>query len=622
MFGFMLKYSFLFACFLFALIGCQNNSIQKLSIEDINHLQKTIDSIAPDSAILKLKTINIVLKDNASFPDSLRAHNNYLIGTYFKKRSEMDSAAIYFHHATDFVKDSVSKNIESVYFYSAWDAYSSLELYGNCFTITKKYKSILNNEKKFRSLSWALFWEQTTHVKMGQYDKAFDIVQERVEIAKSKDPKSLPSALAGQADFMYNYLGDKKGAIQILEELIAEPENLAFSDKRQIYNNYGVYMYYDGDFLKALSYYKLGLASAKLENNPNKTNSIANCYNNIAEVNLDLKRYKDASIYLDSVKQLGVANLAKDKQKSLLNYELRLAIESSKSSANTTKILDEIYNHQDEIYKLQSKNELIALTKTNERQKVLLQEKQADQIEKLKLQTRSIILFVSLILLSVVGLLFYGRRKLKFEKESLQMQQRLFRSQMNPHFTYNTLYAIQNEIKKDQKSAEQYLVKFSRLLRLILENSMSSYVLLEKELEAIKKYMDLQLMRMPGKFTYTLELSNMEEDEMVFIPPMLLQPIVENSIEHGFKEIDYLGNITIKMALEDKFIHCSIEDNGVGFSKFDSNHKQSASSSLISDFLVKSTKQRFKVIEKNQENYNETGLITQFLIPYKLTEYD
>lgn len=622
MFGFMLKYSFLLICFLLLLLGCQNKDIPKLSALEIANTQKTIDSISPDSAYRVLSRIQKILKTKESFPDSLRAQNNYLLGNFYKNKSNIDSAAIYYHNATDFVNDTLMNNRESMYFYSAWEAYSSLGLFGNCFTITENYKSKLNTEKNYRSLSWAYFWDQTTHIQMGEYDKALEIIEKRVEIARTKDPKSLPSALAGQADFMYSYLNKKDDAIQILDELIAKPDELLHSDKRQIYTNYGVYMYYANDFIKALDYYQKGLESAKLEYNPNSLNEIANCYNNIAEVSLDLGRYEQAKKYLDSVKLLGVANLGRDKQKALLDYELRLAVETNKNTESTRQVLDEIYNHQDDAYKLKSKNELIALSKVNEREKVLLQEKQVDQIEKLKLQTRSIILFVSLILLSVVGLLFYGRRKLKFEKESLQMQQRLFRSQMNPHFTYNTLYAIQNEIKKDQKSAEQYLVKFSRLLRLILENSMSSYVLLEKELEAIKKYMDLQLMRMPGKFTYTLELSNMEEDEMVFIPPMLLQPIVENSIEHGFKEIDYLGNITIKMALEDKFIHCSIEDNGVGFSKFNSNHKQSASSSLISDFLVKSTKQRFKVIEKNQENYNETGLITQFLIPYKLTEYD
>ena len=114
------------------------------------------------------------------------------------------------------------------------------------------------------------------------------------------------------------------------------------------------------------------------------------------------------------------------------------------------------------------------------------------------------------------------------------MQQRLLRSQMNPHFTFNTLYAIQNQIKKDPEGAKDYMLKFSRLLRLILENSMQNYVQLEKEIDSLKKYMDLQLLRFPSKFNYQITLKDIEEDDLIFIPPMLMQPFVENSIEHGF----------------------------------------------------------------------------------------
>ena len=122
------------------------------------------------------------------------------------------------------------------------------------------------------------------------------------------------------------------------------------------------------------------------------------------------------------------------------------------------------------------------------------------------------------------------------------MQQRLLRSQMNPHFTFNTLYAIQNKVKDDQKIASDYLLKFSRLLRLILENSMQDYVLFENEIDSLKKYMDLQLFRFPNKFTYEVIYKSLEEDEFIFIPPMLLQPFIENSIEHGFSDIDYTAN--------------------------------------------------------------------------------
>ncbi|MEM7187478.1 MAG: histidine kinase, partial [Bacteroidota bacterium] len=265
---------------------------------------------------------------------------------------------------------------------------------------------------------------------------------------------------------------------------------------------------------------------------------------------------------------------------------------------------------------------LTALKKANENEKLLAQQKQDAEIRNLKLENRTIVIGISAGFLGVIGLLFYQRRKLKFERQQLQTQQRLLRSQMNPHFTFNTLYAIQNEIKKDQKGASDYLIKFSRLLRLILENSTENYVQLEKELEALRKYMDLQLVGASEKFSYQFHFENMDEDELIFLPPMLLQPFVENSIQHGFGGISYPGKIDIRLALEQKFIACTIEDNGRGLTNSNSEVKNSTSIRLISEFIEKATKSKVTMINKSSVNPAESGVRIQFLIPFRYTEND
>jgi LytS/YehU family sensor histidine kinase len=193
---------------------------------------------------------------------------------------------------------------------------------------------------------------------------------------------------------------------------------------------------------------------------------------------------------------------------------------------------------------------------------------------------------------------------------------------MNPHFTFNTLASIQNQIKTDPKKASTYLIKFSRLLRLILENSTSNFILLEKEIDSLRKYMDLQLLRFPGKFEYIFHFDNMDEDEFIFIPPMLLQPIVENSIEHGFADIKYTGMLEITLSRKRDFIACKIEDNGHGFYTTDSERKQSLSTSLINTFLKDATKSKMNVLNKNDVDPTKSGLLTEFLIPFKLTDND
>lgn len=602
--------------------ACKRTDSPVSEVEKVIAIQRQIAKTLTDSSYAQLKSAELTLNKLKSAPDSLLAENNYLLGLYFRKENQLDSAAVYFHHATDFVNDSIKREREGTYFEAAWNAYYNLGRSGDCFTISEKFKSMLNHEKQYKSLSWAYYWEEYTYLMSKNYQKALAVNEARVQIARERDTANLPAALIGLANLKYDYLRDKSGAISILESLIYEDEKLAPNIKRRLYTNYGVYTYYEGNYSAALTNYLKALENAKIDSNLDKVNGIANCYNNISEVLIDLKDYGLAQKYLDSTRLLGISNLSQAKHADLLNYELRLAIESSKSSKRINQLHQEIYSFQDERYTLQSQDELLALTKANEQQKILLQEKQDAEITSLKLQTRSIILAVSLFLLTIVGLLFYRQRKLKFEKEGLQLQQRLFRSQMNPHFTYNTLYAIKREIRKSQINAESYIVKFSRLLRLILENSMNDYVLLEKELEAIKKYLDLQLLHTSNKFEYKIGLENLEEDDLIFIPPMLLQPIIENCIEHGFSNLTYPGEIKITLRLEDDFLHCNIEDNGTEVNSVHSGDKVSASTQLISEFLENTTKTKVKVYKKTLDVDKETGTIVSFLIPYKLNDYD
>ncbi|MDC8003038.1 histidine kinase [Aureisphaera galaxeae] len=618
----MRRFSPFFLCAILCMFGCHQKKKESYTIDEIHSLHKRIDSISEDSVYPLLKNLERAHLSLPSYPDSLRAENNYLLGRYFQKRRELDSAALYFYNAIDMVKDSMTREREGYYFMEAFDTQYDLGLYGNCFPISEKFKSILNPDDQYYWLSLAHYWEERVYLLKKDYDNALAASKERVAIARTKDTLNLPEALIGQADILYYNFGRKEEAFSILESLIEKEDDWVPVSKRRIYTNYGVYKYFDGDYQAAFQLYLKALENAKLVSGKEKVSGIGNCYNNIAEVLLDLKQYDGARKYLDSTRLLGLKNLRKNIQKSLLNYELRLALENTRSSSVVREIQQEISDHQDELYRLQIESELLDLTKANEREKVLLKEKQASEIRTLKLQNRSILLLISIGLLSIIGFLFYQSRKLKFEKQSLQNQQRLLRSQMNPHFTFNTLYAIQNQIKKAPDEATQYLLKFSRLLRLFLENSMGDYIALEKEIDSLKKYMDLQLMRTPVPFEYEIHYINMEEDELLFIPPMLLQPFVENSIEHGFSGIDYTGKIDITLTLEGKFIACSIEDNGKGLIDSEKEQKDSASIRLISNFLKKSTKKDLKITDKNTINPQEHGLLIRFLIPFKLTEHD
>ena len=118
------------------------------------------------------------------------------------------------------------------------------------------------------------------------------------------------------------------------------------------------------------------------------------------------------------------------------------------------------------------------------------------------------------------------------QKTELELQ--ALRAQMNPHFIFNCLSSVNRFILINQtEEASDYLTKFSRLIRMALHNSEKSYITLENELEALRLYLDLERLRFKNAFNYSISLVNTIDVSAVFIPPMLLQPFIENAIWHG-----------------------------------------------------------------------------------------
>ncbi len=118
--------------------------------------------------------------------------------------------------------------------------------------------------------------------------------------------------------------------------------------------------------------------------------------------------------------------------------------------------------------------------------------------------------------------------------------------------------------KNDAASAEDYLGKFARLIRIILENSRQQDVTLASDLKALGLYMDMEALRLENKFQYKIEVDESINPEVVYVPPLLLQPFVENSIWHGISHKEGKGNIIIRIRRDEDLLRCEVEDDGVG----------------------------------------------------------
>jgi ligand-binding sensor domain-containing protein len=156
--------------------------------------------------------------------------------------------------------------------------------------------------------------------------------------------------------------------------------------------------------------------------------------------------------------------------------------------------------------------------------------------------------------------------KERLYKKATEMEMRFLSAQMNPHFTFNAMNSIQHYmLDNEPRKAQQYLAKYSRLIRKVLENSMHEFVSLHAELELLTLYMDMEILRFTEKFEVEIDIDPRLNTTEVYIPPMLIQPYIENAIWHGiFQKKQGNGKIGLFISLEDNHLKCVIEDNGIG----------------------------------------------------------
>jgi LytS/YehU family sensor histidine kinase len=158
--------------------------------------------------------------------------------------------------------------------------------------------------------------------------------------------------------------------------------------------------------------------------------------------------------------------------------------------------------------------------------------------------------------------------RLKERQNSLVLQQKLFRSQMNPHFIFNSLSGIHHFILHEQPSkAASYLSRFSKLIRSILHSSVEEYISLDDEKTTIENYLELQKIRFPDKFDFTVEMDEMLDAGNISIPCMITQPFVENAIEHGIKDNSGRGFVSVRFMRKNWMVRIEVEDNGIGRAK-------------------------------------------------------
>lgn len=218
------------------------------------------------------------------------------------------------------------------------------------------------------------------------------------------------------------------------------------------------------------------------------------------------------------------------------------------------------------------------------------------------------------ILIVIGGFVSYKRRQ-DFERNRIETDFKLqvsdtemkaLRAQMNPHFIFNSLNSISEYVaKKDSIQADLYLSKFAKLMRIILENSDKKEVSLSEDLSALELYMQLESLRIRNGFDYEIKVDEKIDIENTIIPPLILQPFVENSIWHGFSKKQGKGKISIQIFSEDNMIHCIVEDNGVGRKQTNAEEAPVTSKSMG----MKITQSRIDILNKLHNSDSKVNFI-------------
>ncbi len=577
------------------------------------YTQEFIDSIGNFQLGLDTKEYKKMLESDKSllgWPKYYRAKAKSL---YYKK--EYYDSVIYYankgieSYTNAKVKRPIDEEVLIEIYYRKGKTLLFLQDYENSIitlqkglTLTKKYP--------YKRVAYILDGIASNHLHLGNNSTALNYY---LEISKDSLDMSVPSSSVttyNRIGVLYEALGDTKSAKHYYKKGLEVSHRANYKVMNAyLYGNLGEISRNEQKIDSTIYYYKKALEARKAKENVDTYSSpgfavVQKSYIKIYEGSVQ-EAIDSLNTIVENIKSLETINMD-DKSLMLLAIEtLALAYEKQGNASHYSHLFNETVEFLNKFHEKQLEEDLANLeiryqTKEKEASILQLEEKETQQATILK-QQKTITYSLGGFLIVLLGLivLFWRQRKLKTQYEKENLEQRLLRSQMNPHFVYNALNSICNLVEKKSNETIPYINKLANLFRLILTNSREELVSLNDEMVTIKNYLELQS-NFYSSFDFSINVDDDINDEEVVIPPMLMQPFVENAIVHGFTNNDKRGKIIIDVSKQqkDNLILFKISDNGVGYSE-SVNVKAVKNHTSVSGDIVKERltilKKKFKV---------------------------
>ncbi|MFT3737274.1 MAG: tetratricopeptide repeat protein [Breznakibacter sp.] len=379
---------------------------------------------------------------------------------------------------------------------------------------------------------------------------------------------------------------------------------------------------------KALGYL---LKALKITQEVGDLMHVATSLNRVGETYLDLGDYTNAQSHLleglELSRKIGSKYLAEDAAHNLAKlYEKQQDFDKALTYFKIKSDLKDSLMNEKNIYHITTLEAIFE----SEKQKDKIEElNRNNEIQKSKIAGQKVLIVsitIGTVLISLLLFLITRQNTLKEKYRQLKHKQRLLRSQMNPHFIFNALSAIQVFIlENDMERSSRFLSDFAKLMRQVLRNSNYEYISLQEEIYTLQYYIDLQKLRFPNPFEMQIFVDNTIDTINVAIPPMLTQPFIENSIEHGLKPIGGQGKIELRFLHTDRQLVVEVDDNGIGLTQHKEqrlngrNHESMALKIVRErlDIIKKDTGKpvSFEMIDKKQFDPFSSGTLVRLSFP-------
>jgi tetratricopeptide (TPR) repeat protein len=432
--------------------------------------------------------------------------------------------------------------------------------------LAEKFTNHSNTVKK--STCIALNSLGNINISLKQYDKAIEVFKQSNAIEQSMNSaigQAINHANIGEA---FELSGRIDSARQhYLYSLQFNEKAGSVLGIALCYNNLGTVYQKEHQLEQAISYYEKAIPLMRTIGD--KYHLIISLQS-MARARIENNQLKAASVFLNEANQLALEIGAKVhlKEGFLMLSKIEEATgrykEALKYKTLSHQYSDSIFNEENQrhLIDIQTRYE----TQQKEQQIILLNRDNDLKNASLKYQ-RLVIWSGSLLFLIIAAFswLFIRQRRKRQQAYQAELEQKLLRSQMNPHFIFNSLGAIQSFMMKNEgRKAAFYLSSFSSLMRSILKNSREEWITLQEEKQTLENYLNLHQLRLGEKLSFEVSVVGDLEPESLVLPPMLVQPFVENAILHGIEPLEGNGHISITFEQADDRLKITVEDNGKG----------------------------------------------------------